>query len=456
MKYCFIRLGPCLLILLAGLCWGGAEPPQTAPEQRPNILLIVVDTLRADRLGCYGSGLGATPHMDALAKEGVLFRQAYAHASWTLPSFASLLTSQTPPGHGAGGRLPRLRVLPAAVRTLAECLSDAAYATACVVNVDFLGDKFGVTQGFQKVDFEAHSNNFDMRAAGPTTDQALAWLRARPDRPFFLMVHYFDPHLLYNPPPKYRARFADPRDRVDTTWVFGTRADILAIRTGAAVPEATIRRAEKLYNGEVAYTDDQIGRLLDAIDRMGLRKNTIVVLTADHGEEFLDHGGFEHGHTLYNELVHVPLVIRYPSRLDPETRSEPVGLIDVAPTLCLLAGVPADQQFAGGSLLRPTTAAGHRPILMEGDFWGPMMRSWLEGEYKLIAGANGNELYNLRKDPGEKDNLITQEPERADRMLRDLDLACKEASSRRLPGDKGPQLSPEEVERLRSLGYIAP
>ncbi|MBN2563220.1 MAG: sulfatase [Phycisphaerae bacterium] len=426
-------------------------------DSRPNVLLIVIDTLRVDRLGCYGSDLGATPRIDQLASEGVRFERAYSHAPWTLPAFASILTSLYPPQHGAGGRVPDFRRLPGSVRTAAECFREAGFATAEVINVDFLGKSFGMTQGFDDVEFKAYPDNVQVRPAAKTTDAALAWLKSRRRQPFFMMVHYFDPHLVYAPPPPYRRRFAAAEDQHDTSWVFGTRRQIVAYRQGLVrFDEATIRRAEHLYNGEVAYTDHEVGRLLDGLDQLGLASSTITALTADHGEEFLDHGGFEHGHTLYEELVRVPLIIRDATRAPAREVASVVGHVDLVPTLCDLAGVEPDPAFVGQSLvdlMNGETGENH-PIAFEGNFWGRPLQGWLQGGYKLILSeARVPALFNLADDPGEKNDLTGVDPERVKQMLEDLELARKKMMIH-MRGDGAPvELSPEEFRRLRSLGY---
>ena len=430
--------------------------PLPPPARGPNVLLIAVDTLRADKLGCYGSDLGATPKIDALAAEGVRFQQAYAHAPWTLPSFASMFTSQMPSRHGAGGRVGQLTKLPDDARTVALCFKEAGYATAAVVNVNYLTESFGLTTGFDHVDFEVHPNNVEMRSAGKTTDAALKWLESRPERSFFLLVHYFDPHLVYAPPVEYRARFADPRDRQPGGAVFGTREQIVAYRKGQVTFSAEqIQRAEKLYDGEVAYTDHEIGRLLDGLEKMKLAESTLVVFTADHGEEFLDHGGFEHGHTLYNELVHVPLIMRHPKWIKPGVVPSAVGLVDLAPTMCSVTGVPADPAFTGRNLL-DLIGAEHprgRPVALEGNLWGAPFRGWVHEGFKLIVSSNGAELFNLEADRQEQTNLSLVETERLQAMQADLNLAFEAISASVTDAPEPAQLDDEELERLRSLGY---
>ena len=427
-----------------------------AAATSPNVLLIVVDTLRADKLGCYGSDLGATPRIDAFAATGQRFERAYAQAPWTLPSFATIFTAQPPPRHRAGGQVGRFRRLPDSARTVAECFRDAGYQTASVVNVDFLTELFGMAQGFEHVDFEVYPNNVRMRPADQATDAAIAWLDGRDERPFFLFVHYFDPHLVYDPPGEYRERFAAPEDRADSSWVFGTRADVVGFRRGKRTfGDATIRRAEKLYNGEVAYTDHELGRLLDALDELKLADTTIVAFTSDHGEEFLEHGGFEHGHSLYDELLHVPLIIRQPGRAGPGVVGEAVGLVDLAPTLCAMAGVAADPAFAGRSLV-PLIDGGvwqARPVMLEGNFWGPPYVGWLHEDYKLIMSPNEVRLFNLRTDRGEQRDLSEAEPERCGAMSADLRLALKAMMEQAAGQPQPAHIPPKELERLRSLGY---
>jgi arylsulfatase A-like enzyme len=436
------------------------QPSAKVAQPRRNVLLIIVDTVRVDKLGCYGSELGATPRMDQLAAQGVRFEKAYSHAPWTLPACASILTSLYPPQHGAGGHLPieNLRKLPDSVRTVAECFRDAGFATGAVVNVDFLTASFGMTQGFADVDFQIYPNNIQVRPAEPTTNAALAWLQSHRNDSFFLLVHYFDPHLVYAPPPEYRRRFAAPQDREDTGWVFGTRQQIVGYRQGLIrFDEATIRRAEHLYDGEVAYTDHEVGRLLDGLEQLGLADSTVVALTADHGEEFLDHGGFEHGHTLYEELVRIPLIIRAGKVAQGRTVTSVVGHVDLAPTLCELAGLEPDPAFVGKSLagLMNGEVDGDHTIVFQGNFWGRPLQGWLQGGYKLISSATApGELFNLVADPHEKEDLSSVDPERVKRMARDLELAYEKMLAH-MRGEESPvELSPEELRRLQVLGYM--
>ena len=436
-----------------------SAPSQPQPPMK-NVVLIVLDTVRADRLGCYGSDLGLTPQIDEFARSAVRFDRAFSHAPWTLPSVASLLTSRHPRQHGAGGYLPNFQILPAEAVTVAEVFQRAGATTHAIVNVLFLTEKLQMTQGFDTVDADAPNTNLQVRRAGATTDAALRWIDQHGPRGFLLLIHYFDPHLIYDPPPPFRQRFAAPRDRSSTDYLFGTRRDMVALRAGraAGLDLPRIARLERLYNGEVAYVDAQVGRLLEGISQRGLDANTIVLVTADHGEEFLDHGGFEHGHTHYDELLHVPLLIRAPNVQAPATVHTTVRQIDVAPTLCELAGIEADPAFVGQSLvpLLQGRQEPHRPVLSEGNFWGPRREAWRQGGMKLVRSFAPAEthLFDLRTDPAEKINLAQQAPEQRNRMLDELKLVLRAMSTEAVT-TQAPILTQDEIEHLRSLGYIA-
>ena len=425
-------------------------------DQRPSVVMVVGDTLRADKLSCMGGPEGLTPYLDRIAAQGVRFDQARSHAPWTLPSTASMLTSLHPEEHGAGGRLGRFTKLDAEVQTVVKTFRDQGYRTHAIVNVLFLDpERFGVTRDFETVDQQVFETNVDVRAADATTRAALDWIEANgDDGPFFLLVHYFDPHCVYAPPRAFRERWAEPGDR-EGEWTFGTRPQMVAIREGELSPAAaTIRRAEALYNGEVSYLDAQIGRLDDGLAARGERDDLVLVVTADHGEEFLEHGGFEHGHTLYDELVRVPMVIRAPGQLAPAVVETPVRHIDLAPTLCELCDLPLPEQFLGRSLvsLAGGEAGAPRPTLAHGNMWARPQTSWTSGGWKLIVRDGvAPELYEVAADPAEQRDLAGSRPEELARLQAELDAV--ERGMGALKRGEEASLDPRTREILNGLGY---
>ncbi len=462
-----------LLLLIAGLLPGTARGD--SPD-RPNIILVVMDTVRRDALGCYGNRMGLTPQINRLADSSFVFERAYSHAPWTLPSIASLLTSRTPGKHGAAGALGEFTVLAEDQLTLPEHLQTQGYTTAAVTNVMFLGAKFGLDQGFGDLDVYEPEDNLTMRRAVPTTEAALAYLDQHATgaktegvspaaNPFFLLVHYFDPHLVYDPPQPFRARFADPRDATSNGYLFGTSDDLIAFRKRQkSIDRDTFGRLFRLYMGEINYVDHAIGQLMRGLADRGLRENTIIVITSDHGEEFGDHLGFEHGHTFYQELVQVPLIIHLPPSVakkveaagQPLRIKAPIGQIDLAPTLCALVGARVPEPFDGQSLLPLCRGEKLRPqpILCQSNMWTLGGMAWIENGFKLIQNTYDGpfQLYNLRTDPKEREDLAEAQPKRVEAMLGKLGKVLVRLDHDR-PQDL-PDLDERDRERLRSLGYI--
>lgn len=435
-------------LLLA--CNGGDERP-------PDVVLVIADTLRADRLSSQGGPEGLTPYIDRIASAGVRFTEARSHAPWTLPSTASLLTSLHPLEHGAGGRLGAFTRLDEDVSTLAKSFRDAGYATHAVVNVMFLDPRtFGVTRDFETVDNVSFESNVEVRSAHATTQAALDWLDAREDdRPVFLLVHYFDPHCVYAPPHSFREQWAAPEDR-DSDWTFGTRAEMVAIRDGRYAPSPQIlARAEKLYDGEVAYLDGELGRLEAGLAQRGVAAaDDVFCLTADHGEEFGEHTGFEHGHTLFDELLHVPLIVRAAEQLPTGVVEAPVRLVDVAPTLLELTDLPLPEQFVGRSLVPLARGADEtpRPTLAHGNMWASPLRAWVADGWKLIeADGVPPRLYHVATDPRESRNRAAEEPERLAAMQAELEAVSRGMQALRR-GEEA-ELDPAILEAMRGLGY---
>ncbi len=479
---------PLVAALLAAAC--GAPPP------RHNILLITLDTTRADHLGVYGAGPAATPALDSLARTGVIFQQARAQAAVTPVAHASLFTGLNPYQHGLrtlhGNRDYHLSD---GVETLAEALAGQGYETAAFISAFPCSRRFGLDRGFALFDeeFDAPhgarvgragnvSTGLAQRDAARTTTRALEWLAARDrERPFFLWVHYFDPHdPLMRPPPEDVAPFMEgfpEHERMER--LLGQ--DLAAfVEEYARQPDLMRSWLRRLYRAEVAFMDRHVGRLLGELTGTGLGARTVVAVTSDHGEGLGDHGWWGHG-ILYQEQIHAPLILAGPGLPPGLEIADPVRHVDVAPTLLDLAGARPFRSAPTGISLGPllaARAAGRAPAAAEVP--GPayadsvtLMRygavfsrdvqevkddqlyAWIDGSMKWIhhrLRPGESELYDLARDPGERVNLHGARPEVAARLDAALqaERPLTETTDFSLPED-------EEVRRrLRSLGYVDP
>jgi arylsulfatase len=460
-----------------------------APPPRPSIVLVTIDTLRADHLGCYGYGRPVSPRIDALARDSTLFEAARTTLPRTTQSVASILTGRLPKSHGARGLFARL---PETNTTLAEILKRAGFDTAAVVSNTFLRPRQGFEQGFDL--YDNPEDRWDADSAAAITAVAVRWLDARPaDRPFFLWAHYLDPHWLYEPPAPWDRAFDPGFDRPFTLYddLEAGRLTKGQVIFGDVVDEAQARHVVALYDGEIARTDAAVGALLDRL--AAIDGPVLTVLTSDHGESLGEHGyHYAHGEYLYEEGLRIPLIIRYPKVVAAGARERGAVLnIDIAPTILALAGIPGMQGVEGRPLLAPgggrpgsaATAARSRNLTWaESDYQlihpenpryyipGPRGR-WSaasDGRHKLIhiprPGGEFLELYDLAADPGETTNLAA-DPALAGvraRLLRSLLEFADYGGGPPSPGapaagdgsDPTRDLSPEDIERLRSLGYI--
>jgi len=392
------------------------------------VVLVTIDTLRADRVGSYGDREARTPNLDALARTGVRFDQALAPTPLTLPSHTSLMTGLEPPSHGVRhNSLFRVREeLP----TLAERMREAGFATAAFVGAFVLDAQFGLDRGFEVYDDDVRQRtatrtafSFAERTADRVVDSALEWLAEAPDR-FFLWVHVYDPHADYNPPARYRKAL-----------------------DGDA------------YAGEIAFADAEIGRLLQHVIHRWGREGLVVVVTSDHGESLGEHDEPSHGYTVYDATQRVPLLLAGSGVPAGAVVDAQVRLLDVAPTLLELAGAdPLPEDITGRSLLPllAGTGEGRRLAYMETlatqfDMgWSPLL-ALRDGAYKYIR-APRPELYDLTADPGETRNLARREPERVAELDRLLEARLADA----VPVSPNLDLDAEARARLESLGYVVP
>ena len=429
------RPRPALALLLAallgttGLEGCGEGPPEPA---RRNLLLITIDTLRADALGTYGYSRPITPRIDCFAKSAFVFEHAHSSASWTLPSMVSLMTSLHPTTHRCqrdGARLPP------SVETLAERLEEGGFHTGAITTHVYLTREHGLDQGFDDFDQDLVRENapasHEQISSDKVARRARAWLNARAHEPragrWFLWVHFFDPHQVYKPHP--------------------------------GITEALGSTDRDLYDGEIAFTDRYVGDVLDALDELDLAGDTVVALAADHGEEFRDHGLRGHRNSLYEEVLRVPLLLRVPGAR-PRRIAEPVGTIDLAPTLLELLGAAPFDVSQGCSLV-PLLEGREEdlpPLFAEIRRQGQKdWQSWIEGRWKLIHDLTHHRtlLFDLQADPAEQHDLAAERPDLVTamdaRMEDTIERSRKAASAFRAVDDL--VLSPEELEQLRLLGY---
>ncbi len=460
-----------LCVVAAAVVWYAFSKRVTRPF---NVVLISIDTVRADHLGCYGYDVETSPNMDRLAEEAVLFTEALSQSSWTLPSHMSIMTSQYPSVHGVG---PARRALAASTPTLAEVLSKSGFETAGFVSWVFLGSQWGFAQGFDTFrELWGAPMTADNPAGGAftadvVTDAAVEWVRGEHAGPFFLFVHYFDPHMNYEPPPPYDTMF-DPayEGAASGEWSRLKQYIKWMNENPESISERDLEHVIALYDGEIRYVDEHVGRLMNALDgEVGL-ENCLVVLTSDHGEEFNDHGSMEgHGWTLYNEVLRVPLMVRMPGRLSrAAVVDSTVALIDLAPTILELVKAPAPESFQGRSL-RDLLRGGGRDsddkYTFAETYRFNRKRSVRGRRYKLIhtedtgVGKGGVrwkenwELFDLLRDPNELTNLYSEGSPVAEVLARRLELFREKETDASRRGDPV-EISEENLELLRSLGYV--
>jgi arylsulfatase A-like enzyme/Flp pilus assembly protein TadD len=390
----------------------------------PGVLLITVDTLRADRLGCYEAGRGPTPAIDRLAARGVLFERAFAHNPTTLPSHANILSGLTPLAHGVSENAKS--VFPADLTTLAGDLKAAGYATAAFVGAFPLDSRFGLNRDFDVYDddFSAPSGpggELQERPAAEVVRPALAWI-TRQTGPWFCWIHLWDPHAPYAPPEPFLSRFRDDP-----------------------------------YAGEVAYVDAQLGAMFDALSALRIMERTLIVFTADHGEALGEHGERTHSYFAYNSTLHVPLILAGPG-VGARRIAANVSHIDIRPTVCELLGLRRRPDLQGRALvtLMRTGRAEERPIYFESmepyfDKGCAPLRGFIKGGLKFIDTPIP-EVYDLKTDFGESRNLAATAG--AARLHRDLE-AIEKALSLPAAGRSGRVADPGTLERLRSLGYAS-
>ena len=444
-----------VLALAAALCLSGCARDVAHPDA---LVLIVVDTLRADRLGSYGYHRSTSPGLDRLAARGVVLERAWAPSPWTLPSFASLYSGLLPSRHGAGvapgaGPAPErgFSRLAGGVPVAAEILRSHGFATAGFATNRFLQTAFGIERGFETYDVE-HTQLGRQRRADVIVDRALAWIDAHASGRFFLSIHILDPHMPYDAPAPTGGRFTS--ELTPTPGLpFGNTRKMwgLAAQLGSE-DRAYVSAA---YDEEVAFVDLHLTRLLEQLESRGILDRALVVLTSDHGEELFERDGFEHGHTLYQELLHVPLVIWGPG-LAASRIASPVSLVDVLPTALDALGIPKPADLDGVSLwpaVRTGAEPPHRDLFAQATLYGPRRRAVIAWPYKLIVDlrTGHRELYDLSLDPRERRDLAPTQARLADELAA---VIARRFSSRAPAPRERAELDPQTLEELRALGYL--
>ena len=466
-------LGLCLtaLLVLVGGCRqesGGPVSPKAAAK--PNIVLISMESVRADHVGCYGYDRDTTPALDALAAEAIVFENAFAVTSWTLTSHASMFTGLYPTAHKVTEPLHRLHD---SYTTAAELLREQGYQTAGLVAGPFLRRNHNLHQGFVLYDQSATSETNRLAHEDVTNPQIERLLRQYllEDRsstsPFFLFVYLWDPHYDYIPPSPYDAMFvpdgAEPFD-LHNYELWEATADTVRPEQAAYVISQ--------YDGEIRCTDALLGRLWQLLRDLQLWDQTAIIVTADHGEEFFEHGMKGHKNHLYNESLHVPLIVKPPGGNAPKRDRRLVSLVDLFPTMLAWADIQPTLPHHGRSLLAsaPTgpTASFYELVTT---FYFPQpsgeelkqFHQWYairEGDFKLITVYDENAwaLYDLATDPGEQSALGAEHADKLSELRTRLESYRRQMQALAKAWASSPpaELDSKELERLRSLGYLNP
>jgi arylsulfatase A-like enzyme len=455
---------------------------------RPNVILITIDTLRADHLSAYGYKRRTSPVIDGLAAEGVLFVNAFSQSTWTKPSTASLLTSHYPTMHQTNLEKARL---PEAELLLFEVLRAQGYRTAVLSGNPWITVEYGFDQGvdyfysiyderFARVTLfmpalKRPNNLVDapvynlikrfVQGELSTTErddrlqaEAARWLATNPPRPFFIYLHMMSPHHPYNPPPPFDRAFVDNPQTPPVTsyprksYFFGEHGDPL--------PPAQLADMVGRYDGDILFADTMVGKLVATLGRLALLDDTVLIVTSDHGEEFYDHENWGHGHSVYNELLHVPLVIRYPALFAGGARvSVPVSAVDVMPTILELSGAPIPSSAAGRSLVALMRGTDPAPA---GETYSELLyrygsgRALIRGSQKFVGITVGTEerreLYDLVADPGETRNLAGAAPD-TPRFATRLAEVRTWAEEHRVDAAEA-HVTTDMEQRVRALGYV--
>ena len=451
------RVHPAWALSSLVACWLAVGACSTEPQPHVSVIVVVVDTLRADHLGAYGYDRATSPNLDRWAKKGRLFEHAHSTAPWTLPSFGSLYTGLFPLRHGAGVLEPSpegtIRHSSLSARPVAEHLRARGVKTGAVLNNGFLGAVFGVNRGFTVYDHVPGSAD-NIRRANVMVDRALTLVDRWGSDPFFLVVHFFDPHLNYDPPKPFRGTFTTA---YKSKMALPIRGLGVLRRDVDTLTEEDRKFVTAAYDEEVAFVDQQFGRLMEELEFRNLLGTTLVVLTSDHGEELFEHDGFEHGHAMWQELLHVPLVFWGPDVV-PGREAAPVSLVDVAPTLLEWLDVEPLPSTDGISLwpnLSSEAPISERTLYAEGVLYGPARSAILRWPIKVVVDGDFRPIraFDLAADPNERTAWKAIDPGYVTTLVEQMRTFGRSVESAQSEGDEV-ELDDEALKSLRSLGYI--
>jgi len=473
--------------------WANPLVVTRAAKPRLNILVYVIDTLRADHTSLYGYTRDTTPFLKKLGASGVVFADCQAQATWTKPSVASLLTSLYSYTHGI---INDSDTIPSGAATLAENLRAAGYVTASVTASPWAGKITGLQRGFDYVMEFPVIQRYRTDAADRGTDSAAVnkavfpWIDQHRDEPFFLYVHTTDPHAPYRPPAGFEEKFANPAETAEFNRDYAALRDKGQYGGGTVVsrdgcrrngidPDKFIRRATERYDGEILRNDASLESLAAKLKQLGLLDNTLIIVASDHGEEFWDHGWTAHGHSLYQELTHAVLLMWNPRLLGtPRRVTEPVQLVDVMPTVLDLAGAKVPDMVQGQSLVPLIRGAAfhRRTPVMTSRYQSPQAKpdgyvpenrintfAVVDARWKLIyrekgkdVGLNRVELFDRSRDRAETTNVAVAHPQEVERMMTELGKWLDAQKQIRAVLGKGVRsvLDQQTLDQLRSLGYI--
>lgn len=433
-----------ILLNLSASVYKGINTPTS-----PNVIIITIDTLRADRLGCYGNKRNTSPNIDRFAQKGVLYENAISQAPWTLPSMMSMYTSLYPSHVGAkdihSNFMNELLTLP-------EFMKNNFYNTIAVVSHIVVSKVYGFSQGFDTFN-QKHIAQVDEISSEIITQQAVEYISKNKAEKFFLWVHYFDPHQNY-------------RNHAEYNYSDGYAGPLPANLDNEKLNEMTSSLNEKdieyvksVYDEEIAYTDKHIGRLLDSIDKFGLGNDTIIILTSDHGEEFMERGRFGHGTSLYRELTHVPLIIYNPlnNSMRGKRVSKHVEIRNIAKTILELSSINEDI-FQGVNLLDYEKLNLDHIVISEnyGFQKGNRTEAIIYQNWKLINNANSqvSELYQIDRDKNETNNIYTMNNEEINIQKEKLQSIISMINNNNEEDSDESELSKEDIKQLKALGYI--